>query len=133
MHEIRRMSMSIKGVILGVGFRPFVYNLARLLDLKGWVRSTIPPGAWSWKWKATKRLSSPVAGEVAPCNHYLGVMLPYTPMHHLLFANDPEALVMTSGNSSGEGIEYLDNEALANLGSLVDYFLTSAAPPDKGT
>jgi hydrogenase maturation protein HypF len=71
-----------------------------------------------------KRLSSKVFEEVAPCNRYLGVMLPYTPLHHLLFVNGPEALVMTSGNSNGEAIEYLDHEALKNLKAFADYFLT---------
>ena len=71
-----------------------------------------------------KKDDSAVAFDVAPKNRYLGVMLPYAPLHHLLFQNGSEVLVMTSGNSSGEAIEYKDNEALANLGSIADYFLT---------
>lgn len=71
-----------------------------------------------------KKAGSAVAEGVAPCNRYLGVILPYTPLHHLLFDHGPEALVMTSGNSSGESIEYLDQEAVANLGGIADYFLT---------
>lgn len=62
--------------------------------------------------------------DVAPNNHYLGVMLPYTPLHQLLFDNGPQVLVMTSGNCCGESIEYLDGEALVNLSNIADYFLT---------
>ena len=52
-------------------------------------------------------------GGVAPGNNELGVMLPYTPLHHLLFAaGAPEALVMTSANRSSEPIAYEDEEAL---------------------
>lgn len=40
MHEINRIRMNIQGVVQGVGFRPFVYNLARELNLKGWVNNT---------------------------------------------------------------------------------------------
>ena len=49
---------------------------------------------------------------VSPGNDDLGVMLPYTPLHHLMFAaGAPEVLVMTSANRSSEPISYLDNEA----------------------
>lgn len=71
-----------------------------------------------------KRKDSTVAAAVAPNNRYLGVMIPYTPLHCLLFEDGPEVLVMTSGNSSGEAIEYLDGEALENLAGIADYFLT---------
>jgi hydrogenase maturation protein HypF len=51
-------------------------------------------------------------------------MLPYTPLHHLLFQNSTfPALVMTSGNRSGDPIVRENNEALTRLGSLADYFL----------
>src|SRR6185437_14577062 len=53
---------------------------------------------------------------VAPDNHDLGVMLPYTPLHHLLFEfGAPELLVMTSANRSSEPIAYEDAEALRRL------------------
>ncbi len=53
---------------------------------------------------------------VAPENNELGVMLPYTPLHHLLFAaGAPEMLVMTSANRSSEPIAYEDEEALDRL------------------
>ena len=66
---------------------------------------------------------------VAPDNDELGVMLPYTPLHHLLFAKDaPEALVMTSANRSNEPIAYTDEEALASLGGIADAFLVGRRP-----
>jgi len=71
-----------------------------------------------------------LAEGVAPLMGTLGVMLPYTPLHHLLFnhpairKNDcPEALVMTSGNRSEEPIVRSDDEALDRLSDLVDAFL----------
>ena len=61
---------------------------------------------------------------VAPDNAELGVMLPYTPLHHLLFAAGASgALVMTSANRSSEPIAYDDAEALASLGGIADAFL----------
>ncbi|MBN1504212.1 MAG: carbamoyltransferase HypF, partial [Candidatus Eisenbacteria bacterium] len=63
-----------------------------------------------------------VAEDVAPNNKYLGVMLPYTPLHHLLLEKLP-ALVMTSGNLTEEPISYVDGEAEVRLGAIADYFL----------
>lgn len=61
---------------------------------------------------------------VAPDNHDLGVMLPYTPLQHLLFSADaPEALVMTSANRSNEPIAYEDADALERLSGIADAFL----------
>jgi hydrogenase maturation protein HypF len=71
-----------------------------------------------------KRQPSPLAPGIAPRNRYLGVMLPYTPLHHLLLANDLEALVMTSGNLSEEPIAYLDADAGRRLAGIADFFLT---------
>ena len=62
--------------------------------------------------------------EVAPGSRELGVMLPYTPVHHLLFESGaPEVLVMTSANRSSEPIAYEDSDALDRLSSLADAFL----------
>ncbi|HEX4019732.1 MAG TPA: carbamoyltransferase HypF [Acidobacteriaceae bacterium] len=61
---------------------------------------------------------------VAPDNDELGVMLPYTPLHHLLFAaGAPDVLVMTSANRSSEPIAYEDNDALERLSGIADAFL----------
>jgi hydrogenase maturation protein HypF len=61
----------------------------------------------------------------APGNRTLGVMLPYTPLHHLLFAGAPyDALVMTSGNLSEEPIVVENGEARERLAGVADWFLT---------
>ena len=71
-----------------------------------------------------KKFPNPVADGVAPRNRFFGVFLPYTPLHHLLFADRHFlALVMTSGNRSEEPIAIGNQEALAALGQLADYFL----------
>lgn len=79
----------------------------------------------------TPAIASPsrLAPEVAPENRELGVMLPYTPLHHLLFAaGAPETLVMTSANLSSEPIAYDDEEALAQLSGIADAFLIGERP-----
>lgn len=75
-----------------------------------------------------KRPDCPIAEEVAPRNRYLGVMLPYTPLHHLLLRAVGCPVVLTSGNLSEEPIAYEDREACARLGSIADYFLTHDRP-----
>jgi hydrogenase maturation protein HypF len=66
---------------------------------------------------------------VAPDNNELGVMLPYTPVHHLLFAaGAPPVLVMTSANRSSEPIAYQDNDALTSLAGIADVFLIGERP-----
>jgi hydrogenase maturation protein HypF len=69
-----------------------------------------------------------LAPSIAPSVGTLGVMLPYTPIHHLLFKHSeaplpPEALVMTSGNRSEEPPARDNDEALNNLGDIADAFL----------
>jgi hydrogenase maturation protein HypF len=67
--------------------------------------------------------------EVAPGNNELGVMLPYAPLHHLMFAaGAPEVLVMTSANRSSEPIAYEDNDALDRLSGMADAFLIGERP-----
>lgn len=73
-----------------------------------------------------KRLDqTALADNLAPGIDEIGVMLPYTPLHHLLFqqADCPEALVMTSGNISGLPICTANDDALAKLGKIADLFL----------
>src|SRR5580704_1770305 len=66
---------------------------------------------------------------VAPDNDEFGVMLPYTPLHHLLFAaGAPEILVMTSANRSSEPIAYEDEDALQRLAGIADSFLIGQRP-----
>jgi hydrogenase maturation protein HypF len=81
---------------------------------------------------APRRPQAPVAPGVAPGAGELGLMLPYTPLHHLLLA-DLEALgggplVMTSGNVSDEPIVYEDEDALARLAAIADAFLVHDRP-----
>ncbi len=60
---------------------------------------------------------------IAPDNNYFGVMLPYTPLHQLLFDPSFIALVMTSGNLSEEPIVIDNDEAMEKLSDIVDFFL----------
>ena len=69
------------------------------------------------------RQESGIAGPVAPGNRYLGVMLPCTPLHHLLVRDSGRPLVMSSGNLSEEPIAKDNDEAMRRLGGLTDYFL----------
>ncbi len=71
------------------------------------------------KWKA----DSSVSPAVAPNLKYLGVMLPYTPLHHTLLRETGLPLVMTSGNISEEPIAKDNDEAVRRLSGIVDYFL----------
>ncbi|MFP3974596.1 MAG: carbamoyltransferase HypF [Dehalococcoidia bacterium] len=66
---------------------------------------------------------SGISPAVAPNLKYLGVMLPYTPLHHLLIRDTGLPLVMTSGNLSEEPIAKDNDEALERLAGIADYFL----------
>jgi hydrogenase maturation protein HypF len=72
---------------------------------------------------APRRNGAPIADEVAPRNPLIGVMLPYTPLHHLLLADAGVPLVMTSANLSEEPIVYRNDEAVARLGGIADVLL----------
>ncbi len=72
------------------------------------------------KWK---RANSNIAEGIAPNNKYLGVMLPYTPLHHILLREINIPLVMTSGNMSEEPIAKDNDEAIRRLKDIADYFL----------
>ncbi|MDQ1398267.1 MAG: hydrogenase maturation protein HypF, partial [Acidimicrobiaceae bacterium] len=86
------------------------------------------------------RAGSPLSPLVAPANPMIGIMLPYTPLHHLLFnpvPSDradagsppaPEVLVMTSGNITDEPICYDDADARGRLGRLADCWLIHDRP-----
>ncbi|MFN7211265.1 MAG: carbamoyltransferase HypF, partial [Aggregatilineales bacterium] len=69
-----------------------------------------------------------LAEAVAPHNPYLGAMLPYTPLHHLLMRDLGFPIVATSGNLSGEPICTDEREALARLGEIADLFLVHDRP-----
>lgn len=75
-----------------------------------------------------KRENCPIADDVAPGNPWLGVMLPYTPLHHLLLRAVGRPVVMTSGNRSDEPIATDDADAVDRLGRIADVFLTHDRP-----
>jgi hydrogenase maturation protein HypF len=72
-----------------------------------------------------KKNDGNLAPSVAPGMQHLGLMLPYTPFHHLLFRGDdtPPALVMTSGNRSEEPICTANSDAMEKLAGIADFFL----------
>lgn len=85
---------------------------------KSWLRSPASPIVL-----ARQRANPGIAASLAPGNRYLGLMLPYTPLHLLLFQHSPDALVMTSGNRSEEPLAFTNDEARRTLGELADAFL----------
>ena len=70
-----------------------------------------------------KLLNCNIAESVAPGNKHLGMMLPYTPLHHVLFEELDIPLIMTSANYSEEPICIDNDEAFERLESIADYFL----------
>ncbi len=82
---------------------------------------------------APRRPEARVARAVAPVARELGVMLPYTPLHHLLLADAGLTLVMTSGNVSDEPIAYRDDDARDRLPAVADLVLTHDRPIETRT
>ncbi len=70
-----------------------------------------------------RRRGESLAGEIAPGLDRVGLMLPYTPLHHLLMRAVGKPLVMTSANLNGEPIVRTESEALETLGTIADAFL----------
>jgi hydrogenase maturation protein HypF len=67
---------------------------------------------------------TPLSPEISPDNAYLGIMLPYSPLHELLFTDpDLQILVMTSANLSEEPICFENDECLARMDEIADSFL----------
>ena len=75
-----------------------------------------------------RRKPSDIAYDVAPENPYIGVMLPYTPLHHILMAELNFPVVATSGNISDEPICINEHEAILKLGGITDFFLVHNRP-----
>jgi hydrogenase maturation protein HypF len=69
-----------------------------------------------------------IARSVAPDNPYLGVMLPYTPLHHLLMRELAKPVVATSGNRSDEPIAIDEYDAIRRLSGVADFFLVHNRP-----
>ncbi len=77
---------------------------------------------------ARRRADAPVAPSVAPGAPELGLMLPYSPLHHVLLADAGTTLVMTSGNVSDEPISYANEDAIARLAGIADLLLVHDRP-----
>ena len=75
-----------------------------------------------------RRQGAAIAEAVAPGTAQLGVMLPYTPLHHLLARRLRVPFVLTSGNVSDEPIAHDDRDALARLGPIAKFFLVHDRP-----
>jgi hydrogenase maturation protein HypF len=74
------------------------------------------------------RPGTDIAWNVAHCSPYLGVMLPYSPLHHLLMKECPFPLIATSGNRSDEPIAIVNDEATTRLQNIADHFLMHNRP-----
>ncbi len=72
-----------------------------------------------------------IAGDVSPDNPYIGAMLPYTPLHHILMAELDFPVVATSGNLSDEPICIDEREVLERLGNIADIFLIHNRPIER--
>jgi len=72
---------------------------------------------------APRREGAPLASSVAPRNPLVGLLLPYSPLHHLLLAEAGRPLIMTSGNLSEQPIVHRDDEAVERLGGIADLLL----------
>jgi hydrogenase maturation protein HypF len=111
--------------------KPFAL-MARDLEVARKLVELSPEAEWLLRSRARPIVLAPAKAElsgVAPDNNELGVMLPYAPLHHLLFAaGAPEALVMTSANRSSEPIAYEDEDAFYRLSEIADAFLIGQRP-----
>ena len=78
-----------------------------------------------------RKVDAPVADNIAPGNPTLGVMLPYTPLHHLLLREVDFPIVATSGNLTDEPISINGEEAIERLGHIADLFLLHDRPIER--
>ncbi|NBC66194.1 MAG: carbamoyltransferase HypF [Bacteroidetes bacterium] len=78
-----------------------------------------------------KWASNLIAASVAPENPTLGIMLPYTPLHHILMRLVNGPVVATSGNLSDEPICIDENEAIERIGRIADYYLVHNRPIER--
>ncbi len=113
--------------------RPLAVMAATLDDVRRWCRVSDTEAAMLQSPQAPILLlrtsgGSGLAEGVAPGNPYLGAMLPYTPLHHLLMDVVGRPVVCTSGNLSEEPMVTTTNDALARLGPIADCLLTHNRP-----
>lgn len=107
--------------------KPFALMMLNLKQIKKYCRLTREEESFILSPRRPivllERKNEDLPREIAPKNKYLGVMLPYTPLHYLLLKEVRVPLVMTSGNISEEPIAYKDEDALSHLNKIADYFL----------
>jgi hydrogenase maturation protein HypF len=108
--------------------KPFAVMSRDLAAVARYARATPAEVALLTSWQRpivllVKTSPHPLAAAIAPGNRWIGVLLAYTPLHHLLLAEEFSALVMTSGNLSEEPIAIANDDALARLERIADYFL----------
>ena len=108
--------------------KPFAVMVATLDDVRA--HSEVPPAAERLLTSSQcpivlleRRPGSSIVDEVAPNSHTIGMMVPYTPLHHILLRDVGRPLVMTSGNLTEEPIAKDNDEALRRLAPLADAFL----------
>nr|PZN42173.1 MAG: carbamoyltransferase HypF [Actinomycetota bacterium] len=77
---------------------------------------------------APRREGARIASAVAPDNRFLGLILPYTPLHHLLAAELAAPFILTGGNASGEPPVHDDEHVVKRLGEIADAFLMHDRP-----
>ncbi len=114
------------------GAKPFAIMVRQYEQLENIVELSRISGDMLREWQGParpivlfpKRYPHNLSEQVAPASDSFGVMLPYTPLHHLLMEGDFQALVMTSGNLSDEPICYQDDNVVERLGALADFILS---------
>ena len=104
----------------------FIYNVCDVSNLEE--QCLISPQSPIVLLKKSKNSQNYISSEVAINNPYLGVMLPYTPLHHILMKELGTPIIATSGNKSDEPICIDNNEALERLSGIADYFLVHNRP-----
>jgi hydrogenase maturation protein HypF len=113
--------------------KPFAVMLASLDDIKAHCELNAEEASLLTTVTAPivllyRRADSTISSNVAPANPMLGVLLPYTPLHHILLRDVGRPLVMTSGNLSEMPILTSNDEALRTLGTIADAFLLHDRP-----
>ncbi|MEP6603292.1 MAG: carbamoyltransferase HypF [Spartobacteria bacterium] len=91
-------------------------------------RLLLSPGSPIVLLSALRNSQSAISSSVAPGNPNLGIMLPFTPLHHLLLQSLGTAVVATSGNLSDEPICIDERDAVARLHGIADFFLVHDRP-----
>jgi hydrogenase maturation protein HypF len=112
--------------------RPFAIMIADLATARTWCDISPREAALLTSSEAPivvlHRTGGPLAPGVAPGTHRLGVMLPHTPVHHLLAAEHDGPIVFTSGNAADEPAAYSDADARSQLSRIAHAFLTHDRP-----